>query len=289
MGPTGAGKSSFVSRATGAAGDGVGHTLTSHTSEIKATRYKIGGASVVLVDTPGFDDTKKSDLEILESIANWLGETYKEGALLSALLYFHRITDNRMAGTPLKNLRVFQRLCGNNAMSQIVLTTTMWDEVDEEVGMERLEELRGSYWKPMIAQGSTTFRYLNTQESAMELIVQLVAKKRREVRLQKEIANKHMELRETSAGQELHSRLDQLAASQMQILERLRTQLKEGPTEDLRKEFETVKAQLNDTMRQSEALKLNSMQRTLAFFRRKIGVSYSLFSRNLHLIIVNQI
>ncbi|KAL4062804.1 P-loop containing nucleoside triphosphate hydrolase protein [Scleroderma yunnanense] len=243
MGPTGAGKSSFVSRATGAAGDGVGHTLTSHTSEIKATRYKIGGASVVLVDTPGFDDTKKSDLEILESIANWLGETYKEGALLSALLYFHRITDNRMAGTPLKNLRVFQRLCGNNAMSQIVLTTTMWDEVDEEEAI----------WKPMIAQGSTTFRYLNTQESAMELIVQLVAKKRREVRLQKEIANKHMELRETSAGQELHSRLDQLAASQMQILERLRTQLKEGPTEDLRKEFETVKAQLNDTMRQSRS------------------------------------
>ena len=182
-----------------------------------------------------------------------------------------------MAGTPLKNLRVFRQLCGNNAMSQIVLTTTMWDEVDEKVGNQRLEELEESYWKLMIKQGSTTFRYFNTQESAMELL-QLVAKKRREVRLQKEIAEKNMELRETSAGQELHSRLDQLATSQMQVLQRLRAQLKDGPTEDLRKEFEAVKAQLDDTLRQSQALKLNAMQKTMAFVRRRIGVSYLLFA-----------
>ena len=162
-------------------------------------------------------------------------------------------------------------------MSQIVLTTTMWDEIDEKVGIERLEELEENYWKVMIKQGSRTFRYLNTQESAMELL-QLVAKKRREVRLQKEITDKHMELRETSAGQELHSRLDQLAASQMQVLERLRAQLKDGPTEDLRKEFETAKAQLDDTLRQSQTLKLNVMQKTMAFFRQRIGVSYLLFA-----------
>jgi len=182
-----------------------------------------------------------------------------------------------MAGTPLKNLRVFRQLCGDDAMSRIVLTTTMWDEVDEEVGNQRLEELKESYWKPMIKQGSMPFRYWNTQESATELL-HLVAKKRREVRLQKEIGDKHMELRETSAGQELHSRLDQLAASQMQVLERLRAQLKDGPTEDLRKEFEMVKAQLDDTLRQSQALKLNAMQRTMAFFRRRIGVSGLFFT-----------
>lgn len=53
----------------------MGHDLESHTSEIKATRCTIGEASIVLVDTPGFDDTKKTDLQILESIADWLSET----------------------------------------------------------------------------------------------------------------------------------------------------------------------------------------------------------------------
>jgi len=53
----------------------VGHDLEPHTSEIRATRCTIGETSIVLVDTPGFDNTKKTDLEILESIAKWLSET----------------------------------------------------------------------------------------------------------------------------------------------------------------------------------------------------------------------
>jgi hypothetical protein len=33
------------------------------------------GRPVVFVDTPGFDDTYKSDMEILTMIANWLVRT----------------------------------------------------------------------------------------------------------------------------------------------------------------------------------------------------------------------
>ena len=49
---------------------------------------------------------------------------------LSGILYLHRITDNRMAGTPLKNLQVFQKLCGRDALGKVYLTTTMWDEAE---------------------------------------------------------------------------------------------------------------------------------------------------------------
>lgn len=50
--------------------------LTSYTSEIKVTRCDVMGiANIVLVDTPGFDDTRKSDLEILELISKWLNKT----------------------------------------------------------------------------------------------------------------------------------------------------------------------------------------------------------------------
>ncbi|KAI6039635.1 P-loop containing nucleoside triphosphate hydrolase protein, partial [Pisolithus marmoratus] len=169
MGPTGSGKSSFITKAVRNGDEGVGHALTSHTSEIKSTRCMIKGSNVVLVDTPGFDDTSKSDLEILESISE-----YKKGTLLSNILYFHRISDNCMARAPLKNLGVFQKLCGAKAMSQVVLVTTMWDEVDEVVGNERLEELKNNYWKLMIAQGSTTYCYLNTLESSSQLLSQLI-------------------------------------------------------------------------------------------------------------------
>ena len=42
-----------------------------------------------------------------------------------------------MVGTPLKNLRMFEELCGKDALKNVILTTTMWDEVDEETGLAR--------------------------------------------------------------------------------------------------------------------------------------------------------
>ena len=33
-----------------------------------------------------------------------------------------------MAGTLLKNLRMFEELCGKDALKNVILTTTMWDE-----------------------------------------------------------------------------------------------------------------------------------------------------------------
>ncbi|KAL4078826.1 P-loop containing nucleoside triphosphate hydrolase protein [Scleroderma yunnanense] len=205
LGPTGAGKSSFVNKAIGNEGDDVEHSLISCTSKIKATRCTIEGSRVVLVDTPGFNHTNISDLEILKLIADWLVKT--KGKLLSGLLYFHRISDDFINGSLSKNLRVFQKLCGDNAMSHVVLTTTMWDEVDETFGKERLEELRESDWRAMIERGSRTFRYLNTQESAQELLLQLVGNKRCKLQLQKEMGGNRMQILKTSAARELRSPL----------------------------------------------------------------------------------
>ncbi|KAI5990810.1 hypothetical protein EDC04DRAFT_1365422 [Pisolithus marmoratus] len=72
MGPTGAGKSSFIANAMKREDEGVGHDLNSCTSEIKVTKCEVEGSNVVLVDTPGFDDTKKTDLDILKLISDWL-------------------------------------------------------------------------------------------------------------------------------------------------------------------------------------------------------------------------
>ncbi|KAL4061757.1 P-loop containing nucleoside triphosphate hydrolase protein [Scleroderma citrinum] len=269
MGPTGAGKSSFISKVTGKVNEGVGHMLTSYTSEIKVTKCgDMGFGNVVLVDTPGFDDTKKSDLEILDLISKWLNETYGRDVLVSAILYFHRITDNRMAGTPLKNLRVFQKLCGEDAMAQVILVTTMWDEVDEGTGAERLKELESNYWKGMISRGSTTFRYENTPESAKHLLEEIAKMKwnHREVLLQQEISEMKKELRETAAGQVLSSQLEQLADQRLQALKRLRAEKSKSAdprsTEELRKEYADLKTQLDDTLRQVNALKLPRFKRS---------------------------
>ena len=40
--------------------------------------------------SPGFNDTSKSDTEILQDISQWLRETYEEDNKLSGIVYLHR-------------------------------------------------------------------------------------------------------------------------------------------------------------------------------------------------------
>lgn len=73
--------------------------------------------------------------------------------MLAGILYFHRITDNRISGTANRNIRMFGKLCGSKAAEKVILVTTMWDQVAKQdegkqrVAQERLEELKSKYWK----------------------------------------------------------------------------------------------------------------------------------------------
>ena len=100
--------------------------------------------------------------------------SYNNNKLLSGILYLHRITDNRVAGSSLKNLRVFQKLCGRDALDKVHLTTTMWDEVELGVGERRLEELKTEYWKTMISQGAQVARCRNDDDSSKKLVRKIV-------------------------------------------------------------------------------------------------------------------
>ena len=56
----------------------VGDNLVSCTQEVRAfgcSHPDRSGRKVVLVDTPGFDDTERSDYDILNVIALWLEQT----------------------------------------------------------------------------------------------------------------------------------------------------------------------------------------------------------------------
>jgi predicted GTPase len=54
----------------------VGEDLNSCTSEIQETEeFILDGRRIVLIDTPGFDDTHISDTDVLKSIAAFLGES----------------------------------------------------------------------------------------------------------------------------------------------------------------------------------------------------------------------
>jgi hypothetical protein len=68
----------FIDLLTGQKGKRAGNSLKSVTADIQATRVRhprTGASNIVLVDTPGFDDTNRTDMEILAMISDWLEKT----------------------------------------------------------------------------------------------------------------------------------------------------------------------------------------------------------------------
>jgi predicted GTPase len=75
VGPTGSGKSTFVNLASGSSLL-VGEGLESCTADIQASNpFMLDGRRLILFDTPGFDDSNLSDVEILRRVATYLSTT----------------------------------------------------------------------------------------------------------------------------------------------------------------------------------------------------------------------
>ena len=93
------------------------------------------------MDTPGFDDTYLSDSDVLHMIGYWMKDAYDEKITLTGILYLHRISEIRMGGTQMKNIRLLSNLCGTKSLSNVLLTTTRWDLVDIKTGLHREAQL----------------------------------------------------------------------------------------------------------------------------------------------------
>jgi hypothetical protein len=133
-----------------------------------------------------------------------------------------------MTGTPFKNLRMFEELCGKNAFKNIILTTTMWDKVDKEKGEDRERQLKQEYWRTMLERNSTTSRFLRTRESAFEVIEPLIdeANKGSSVLLQNELVEMKKSLPATAAGLKLFSEMGQLVSQREDLLRRIRKEMR---------------------------------------------------------------
>ena len=212
---------------------------------------------------------------------------YENEILLSGLLYFHRISDNRMAGTPLKNLRMFEELCGKNACQHVIMITTMWDEVDEQMGIARERELKLNYWRWMLERGSTTNRFMQTRKSALRLIEPLIdaANAKSSVLLQQELVDMRTELPATSAGIRLFSEMEILVKRRQEVLDRIRNAMKHSEEDrmalpELQEEYQLLKTQLDQTVDEMRKLKLPLGKRLTRMTRKWLPFKLKLVYRS---------
>ncbi|KAG8849886.1 hypothetical protein FRB91_009539 [Serendipita sp. 411] len=209
MGPTGVGKSTFIDYAAGGNGQGIGHSLKSCTQDIVVRKTTAEGQSFALVDTPGLNNTTRSNYEILGEIASFLVKTRMGRYQLDKILYLHQISDNRMAGTSSRDLELFATLCGNAAMPNIIVVTTMWSLVANNTGKEREEQLREAFWSQMITGGCRIARFEDSTESARGILLEEIDGLNTTL-LAQELVDKSKNLDTTAAGILLSKQLERL-------------------------------------------------------------------------------
>ncbi|CAF9907857.1 MAG: hypothetical protein ALECFALPRED_004023 [Alectoria fallacina] len=201
LGMTGAGKSTIIKLLTDSDEIVIGDSLRSCTASVQEYEVILDGIKFTLVDTPGFDDPFRSNEEILEEIARWFAASYEAGRRLAGIVYLHRITDTRMLGSSMLNFGVFQRMTGPACSDNIVLGTTFWDSVDEQLGVERQLELQTvpEFWGSSFDQGSKIMR-MNDKGSITQLLHRLAGSDPVTLKIQDEMITQNLPLHETEAG-----------------------------------------------------------------------------------------
>lgn len=189
--------------------------------------YPLRDSQIFFIDTPGFDDSKRSDADILQSIAFCLadlreGLTFEDREIdLSGIIYMHAINQVRMDGPDLKNLRMLLRLAGNDNIKNLTFVTSKWSTEDARVAEDRESELTSDakFWKELVAEGAAMRRFEDSRRSALEIVD--VATKRGSFtpQLTREYVIESKELCKTAAGRAIDEDLAKARDQQTEALE----------------------------------------------------------------------
>jgi len=191
---------------------------------------------------------------------------------LGGVIYLQNIVDRRMEGATRRNLDMFRQLCGEKALAKVILVTTSWEEVTQDVGDRREKQLADKFWKEMIILGSKMRRFHKTKTSALAILDDILGETgSREpggsapgaartdsddaLQIQHELVDLQQYIPETSAGKELRYTLQQLLKMQKDMAGG------GDPEEEaeLAAKQEKVRKQIND-------LKIPLPRRILLFF-----------------------
>ncbi|KAF9004209.1 hypothetical protein BDQ17DRAFT_1424657 [Cyathus striatus] len=141
-------------------------------------------------------------------MTNFFYVSYTAETKIGGVIYLHDISAGSMDATTLKNLEIFQKLCGPDGSHSFILGTTKWDSVKPSVGGLREEQLLNDYWKNMIDNGSLAYRFDNTHQSAWNMVDKILDGVELErntgaLLLQKELVDLQKRIPDTEAGRVL--------------------------------------------------------------------------------------
>ncbi|KAF9030398.1 P-loop containing nucleoside triphosphate hydrolase protein [Panaeolus papilionaceus] len=179
LGPTGAGKSSFIESLAGKpkelsiSSDQLGgytqHVVVYRVGNVlRREHYK--SAEVYMIDTPGFSDTTISEIEIMDMIRELL-----DGRRVDRILFLTPITQIRLGGTKRRTIEMLRDfLKPTRDLGSIIFVTTMWDTLHNARSVRRAHsnfaQLQNEILKEFMDDDGIITQFMNTRTSALEIM-----------------------------------------------------------------------------------------------------------------------
>ena len=256
----------------------IGMLLESCTAEVQlADKFILDGRAVTLIDTPGFDDTSKSDVDILKMIAAFLATAsvgigphhffilhtepftrYEAGSTLAGVIYIHRISDIRYTGISGRNFKMFRELCGDTTLKNVIIVTNMWGQVSKDIDEARENQLSSIFFKPALDKGARMARHNNTIRSTHSIIRRIMENHPVALQIQRELVDEHKDIVDTAAGRAVNQELDEQMRrhqTELKVVQEEMAQALKEKDEETRQEMEERTRELQEQM---EMIKKNS-------------------------------
>jgi hypothetical protein len=160
--------------------------------------------------------------------------SYEQKSRLIGVLYLHDITNARMGGTAVRNVKMFNSVVGEAAAKNVVIVTTKWDLIDAKAGEERQKELAADeqFFGNILKQGATLQPFVKG-DNPMRLIEKIIKEHQRiNIHIVDQM-KKGMKLNETDAGKVLNKDIeDALQAQQDKHEEQMKKKMAQMKSEN---------------------------------------------------------
>jgi len=165
---------------------------------------------------------------------------------------------------------MFSELCGDPAMTQIILVTTMWQRVALETGEMRERELINEYWKVLIDKGSNVDRLRKaTYEDAWAVVWAMLEKKLKKEASGLVLLHEKRAIGELPAGVTSYTNLHERLIKKQESMNLLLTQVENASDpylkKELKKECQKIQRELDQTFKEAEELKQSIFTKIFSF------------------------
>ena len=165
---------------------------------------------------------------------------------------------------------MFSELCGDPAMTQIILVTTMWQRVALETGEMREQELINEYWKVLIDKGSNVDRLRKaTYEDAWAVVWAMLERKLKKEASGLVLLHEKQAIGELPAGVTSYTNLHEQLIKKQESMNLLLTQVENASDpylkKELKKECQKIQRELDQTFKEAEELKQSIFTKIFSF------------------------